>query len=493
MEDQHRMLIEGQWVSASNGATFPLVNPYTEEVWAAIPEATSADVEWAVEAARRAFQEPSWSGAMPVKRAELLRRLGDLIVANVDELSEIQVKENGKIWREVRPQTLALQGFCNYFAGLAETVHGRTVPVSVPGNLAYTVLEPMGVVAAIVPWNSPLSLLMWKLCPALATGNTLVVKPSEVTPASALRLAELIDEAGFPPGVVNVITGAGSVGAALAEHPEVDKIAFTGSTAVGQKIARAAAGNLTRVSLELGGKSPNIVFADADMERAVAGVLAGIFGATGQTCLAGSRVLVEKAVYDEFVDLLAARARTIRLGDPMAAETEMGPIACRPQYEKVQAYLDVAEDAGVNVVTGGVKGRSGLPERGFFVPPTIYADVDNTSRIAREEVFGPVACMMPFNDEDHAVALANDTEYGLAAGLWTNHLGRAHRLIPLIRAGTVWVNTYRKTNYAMPFGGFKMSGIGRENGVDAIREYTEAKGVWIDSSGGVADPFNPRA
>jgi len=489
----YRMLVDGQWRAAAGGAAFESIDPYTGRAWARVPAASAQDVDAAVNAARRAFDSGPWASFLPAQRARCLRKLGELLEQQTEELANVQVLENGKLIREVLGQTRGLAAHCYYFAGIAETLHGNTVPLSVPDMFNYTVREPIGVVAAVTPWNSPLSLLFWKLCPALAAGNTMVVKPSEVTPVSTLVLAELFEQAGFPPGVVNVVTGDGRVGAALVNHPGVDKIAFTGSTAVGKAVAKAAAERLARVSLELGGKSPNIIFADADLPNAVNGVLAGIFAATGQTCLAGSRALVQADIMAAFSGALVEKARAIRIGDPLDPATEMGTVSCRMQYDKVMHYIDVARSEGAKLLCGG--GHPVAPElkQGLFVEPTIFADVRSDMRIAREEVFGPVLCLIPFGDEDEAVRIANDTRFGLAAGVWTNDVKRAHRMTRRLRAGTVWVNTYRRTNYATPFGGMKESGLGRENGLEAIHEYTETKSVWIDTGAGIKDPFNPRA
>jgi acyl-CoA reductase-like NAD-dependent aldehyde dehydrogenase len=491
---RYGVFVDNAFVEPASGTYVEVDDPATGLVWARVPDASADDVDRAVRSARRAFVEGDWPGYRAADRAKFLIRFGQAIADHAEELATLQVQENGKLFREMYGQAKLMPEYFNYYAGLAQMPGGHTNPLHLTDIINYTVREPLGVVAAITPWNSPLLLLTWKLGPALAAGCTVVAKPSEITPVSTLRLAEIAAECGLPPGVFNVVTGLGHPsGTALTGHPEVDKIAFTGSTATGQAIASQAGKSLKRVSLELGGKSPNIVFDDADLDSAINGLVAGIFGASGQTCMAGSRILVQDGVYERVVAELARRADDMVVGDPRDEATQMGTIANRPQLDKVLHYIGVAKAGGARLVAGGGQTTVEDLPNGLFVRPTVFADVTNDMTIAREEVFGPIASVLRFRTEEEAVRIANDTEFGLAAGVWTGNVQRAHRVAGRLRAGTVWINNYRKTGYATPFGGYKQSGIGRENGPDALREYTEEKSVWVDTGQGVKDPFNPRA
>lgn len=482
---QMKMTIDGEPSDAVSRKSFESMNPFTGEPWAKIPDGGKEDVDLAVASARKAF-EGEWSSMTGFDRASRLRRLGDLIVANAEELARLEVKDSGKLYREMLGQMESLGAWYHYYAGLADKIEGRQIPAPNPDYLVYTRQEPVGVVAAITPWNSPLMLLTWKLAPALAAGCTVVIKPSEHAPTSTLRFVELMSEAGFPNGVVNVVTGLSrEIGEYLVAHGGIDKVAFTGSTSTGRAVARAASDRLIPATLELGGKSPQIVFPDADLEAAANGVIAGIFAATGQTCMAGSRLICHANVYQELIQLVKERAKNIKLGDPFESETEMGPVANQPQYEKVLHYFSVANKEGSTVEYGGTA-ASEIGE--YFIRPTILS-VDPDSTLFQEEVFGPVVSAVRFEDEAEAISMANNTPYGLAGAVWTKDIHRGHRVAAKVRAGTIWINSYRVVAPSVPFGGFKQSGIGRENGQSALGSYLENKSVWVELTGNTRDPF----
>ena len=475
--------IDNESVPSASGGTFTTTNPATGEVLAEVAEGTAEDVARAVESAHAALASKAWRRTDAHKRSRLLWRLADLIERDAQAIAETETRDNGKPIFESRYVDVpsVVENF-RYFAGLADKIQGETIPVKGP-FLNYTLREPVGVVGCIVPWNFPLSLATWKVAPALACGNAVVLKPAMETPLTALLLGELAAEAGFPPGILNVVPGRGTrAGAAMVRHPGVDAIAFTGSTEVGKTIMREAADTLKKVSLELGGKSPNIVFADADLGSAVRGANTGIFYGKGEVCAAGSRILVQEAVYEEFLDGLAARANRMAVGDPMGPKTRMGAIVSRRQREVVLGYIDAGKADGARLVAGGKAAT--VNGKGHFVQATIFADVTPEMRIAQEEIFGPVAAVMPFTDTADAVEKANQTIYGLAAGIWTRDVGRAHRIAREIRAGTVWINTYNQYDSGSPFGGYKQSGFGRDLGYQAaLDKYTQVKSVWVALDG----------
>ncbi|NPD17025.1 aldehyde dehydrogenase [Xinfangfangia sp. D13-10-4-6] len=485
----YQMFINGRFCDAADGGWFDSENPYSGEVWARIARGSAADVDAAVAAAKAALGG-EWGRMTASARGKLMRRLGDLVLANAERLAEIEVRDNGKLYAEMIGQVRYNSEWWYYFGGLADKIQGAVVPIDKPDMLTYTTSEPLGVVAALTAWNSPLLFVAWKCAAALAAGCTVVLKPSEFTSASTLEFAALTKEAGFPDGVFNVVTGFGQdVGAPLVAHRDVNKVTFTGSDATGAAVYQAAAKGLKRVSLELGGKSPNIVFADADLDQAAAGAISGIFAATGQTCVAGSRLLVQNSVREAFLEKLLALATQARIGDPMQADVHVGPVTTKPQFDKIMSYIDIAKAEGARCVLGGKRASGPGLDQANFVEPTIFTDVTNDMRIAQEEVFGPVLSVIGFEDEAEAVRIGNDVIYGLAAGVWTKDIGRAVRMTKALRAGMVWVNTYRAVSYMMPFGGIKNSGLGRESGMDSIKEFLETKSVWINTSD--APPANP--
>jgi aldehyde dehydrogenase (NAD+) len=472
---QNKMLIGGQWVDSESGKTFATHHPATEEKIADVARASDKDVDRAVKAARKAFEEGDWSKMDARDRGKLINKLADIIEANKDELAALETLDNGKPIKDAMTADVPLViDTLRYYAGWADKITGKTIPVR--GNyFSYSRREPLGVVGQIIPWNFPALMVSWKWAPALAAGCTIVMKPAEQTPLSCLRMAEWATEAGFPPGVINVVPGYGDAGAALVKHPDVDKIAFTGSTETGQIIMREAANTLKRVTLELGGKSPNIIFADADIDAAVAGTDFGLFFNQGQCCCAGSRVFVEKKIHEKFVAKLVERAKSRHagIGDPFDLDTIQGPQIDKDQFDKIMGYISQGKAAGAKVATGG--GRSG--DKGFFVEPTVFDNVSDDMPIAVDEIFGPVMSVLPFTDVDEVIERGNKTFYGLAAAVWTKDVAKAHAVAHKLRAGTVWVNCYDVFDAAAPFGGYKMSGIGRELGVAALANYTELKRV----------------
>jgi aldehyde dehydrogenase (NAD+) len=483
------LYIGGEEFPARDGSTYESVNPATGQVWAELAEAGGADVDAAVAAARRTFRSVEWRGLSATKRGRMLMRLAAIVDDNAKEIASLETRENGKLYREALTQIRQIPEYLYYFGGLADKIEGAVVPLDRQAMFGYRVYEPLGPIAAITPWNAPcLTTMMW-LAPAIAAGNTVVVKPSEFAAAGLLRLAPLFEEAGFPPGVVNVLTGSSITGAALVEHPWIEKAAFAGGRDGGRAVALAMAARTRGCVLELGGKSPNIVFADADLDAAEAGVFAGIFAATGQMCIAGSRLLIQDEIYDELVASLVARASGVRIGDPLDDATEIGPVSTAPHIEKIAAMVREAEAGGADVAVGGHRAHVAALPDGFFFQPTIIRDVSAGERIAGEEVFGPVLATRRFKDEEEAVRLANSTDHGLSAGLWTRDVGRVHRVASRLEAGTVWVNTYRAMAPNAPFGGHKDSGLGSAVGIDATREFLRTKMVWCELGDQHGDSF----
>jgi acyl-CoA reductase-like NAD-dependent aldehyde dehydrogenase len=474
-----RLFIDGAWVEAQSGATYKTINPTTEEPLTEVAEGGVEDIERAVKAARKAFSEGAWPKLSPADRGRILWKIGDLLDAHVKEIAEIETLDQGKTITESTRVDVPMAADCfRYFAGWTTKIEGETVPVRFP-TFNYTMREPLGVVGLIVPWNFPILEAAWKVAPALAAGNTVILKPAQVTPLSALRLAEVAQEAGLPPGVLNVVPGRGSVvGTALVEHRGVDKISFTGSTAVGQEIMRRGSASVKKLTLELGGKSPNIVFADADLDAAIRGASNGIFFNKGEVCTAGSRLFVEESLHDAFLDKLQTYMNKLTQGDPLDPKTRLGPQVSESHMKQILGYVDKGKAEGARLLCGGER----PPGKGYFVRPTVFTDVIAEMTIAREEIFGPVLSVIRFKDVEDVLRLANDTLYGLAAGVWTRDIKKAHRMARRLQAGTVWINTYGLYDNAMPFGGYKSSGFGRELGHHGVLEYTQVKSIWVDLS-----------
>jgi acyl-CoA reductase-like NAD-dependent aldehyde dehydrogenase len=481
--------IDGRDIAAADGRTFTAFNPTTGAQWGTFALAGAADVDRAVTAASRAFRDGPWGALSPTRRGRLLMKWGEKIAEHADRIATIETEQNGKLFAEMRAQARTVQDWLYYFGGLSDKIEGAVIPLDRRTIFNYTLREPLGVVGVITPWNSPTFIAVMSLAPALAAGNTIVLKPSEITSGSAIELARLAEAAGIPPGVINVVTGFRETGEALVDHPRVAKVSFTGSVGAGRAIAARAGQRLVSCMLELGGKSPNIVFGDANLDQAEAGVLAGIFAAAGQTCVAGSRAYIQEPIYDQLVDRLVRRARQITIGDPLRADTQMGPIATKMQLEKDESMVRRAVDEGGAILCGGARPQLAEFPDGYFFQPTIVHQAAKDSFLMRNEVFGPVLAVTPFNDESEVLALANDTEFGLAAGVWTKDINRAHKMARALEAGTVWINTYRALTFNSPFGGYKASGIGRQNGIEAVHQYLQTKSVWVELGDEVQDPF----
>lgn len=485
---RYGLFIGGRWTGADRPQHIPSLNPYTQEPWAQIAQANECDVEDAIEHARRAFA--AWRRVSGTERARLLLRLADLLEHHGERFAVLETTDNGKAIRETRNQMSFAARNYRFFAGFADKLYGSYIPLDSYEMVDYAAWEPVGVCVLLTAWNSPIQLLSNKLAPALAAGNTVVIKPSEFASVTTLEFMNLVQEAGFPPGVVNVVTGDGKVGSTLCASPRVARISFTGGTQTGRAVMRAGAQNLVPVTLELGGKSPNIIFADADLERAAQGAVAGIFGATGQTCMAGSRLLVQENVFEQVVGAIVERARRVVMGNPLDPATEMGPVCTQRQFDQILAMIGRAQKDGAQLLAGGKRASGEAVDKGWFVEPTVFGGVRPGMQIVDEEVFGPVLAAMHFSDEDDAIRKANDSAYGLVAGVWTSDVNRAHRMSKALEAGTVWINTYRTSVSQAPAGGTKQSGFGRERGWHGLLEYVQVKNVMIDYSGAARDPFS---
>jgi aldehyde dehydrogenase (NAD+) len=486
--ETHGHVIGGESVPSRGGKTFETLDPARGEAWAEAALGDETDVDAAVQAASAAFKG-EWQRLSATRRGRALMRFADLLTEHADQIAQVESRDNGKLLREMSAQLKVVPDWLYYYGGLADKIEGRVIPLDRTSILNYTVREPLGVVGIITPWNSPILLTMMAAAPALAAGNVVVVKPSEITPISITLVARLATEAGLPAGVFNVVAGAQAAGQALVAHPNVAKVVFTGGPVGGRSVAQTVAGRGGRYLLELGGKSANIVFADAELEAAEAGLVAGIFAAGGQTCVAGSRAFIQRPIYDQFVERLALRADAITIGDPLSVETQLGPLATAQQLDRVESFVSRARADGATIVAGGHRAELDELPHGFFFRPTIVTDTRSDMQISQEEIFGPVLTVTPFDDEDEVVALANDTAYGLAAGIWTTHLKRAHRLARQLQAGTIWINVYRAITFNSPFGGYKASGVGRENGIEAVDEFLQTKSVWCELGDEVQDPF----
>jgi (Z)-2-((N-methylformamido)methylene)-5-hydroxybutyrolactone dehydrogenase len=482
--------VNGRQTSAQSGQWLDSFDPYLGKPWAQIPRCGKQDVDQAVQAANDAFNSSTWRGLSPTERGKLLVKFAELVEQNAERLGELETKDNGKLIAEMGAQTKYLAEWYRYFGGLADKIEGSVLPMDKASNFTFTRHEPLGVVACITAWNSPLLLLSWKLAAALAAGNTAVIKPSEYASVSTLEFVKLFEKAGFPPGVVNTVTGLGpEAGAALASHPEIAKVAFTGGDMTGQKIYLSAAQNLKPVSLELGGKSPNIIFEDANLDAAVSGAISGIFAASGQTCIAGSRLLVHRTVHDEVVDRLLEIARMAKLGDPSEMTTQVGPVTTQAQFSHILKMIEKGKAEGAECVLGGGPAEDPALGEGWFMQPTIFVGVNNSMQVAQQEVFGPVLSIIPFDEDDEAIRIANDTIYGLASGVWTRDISRALKMSEALECGMVWINTYRAVSFMAPFGGYKRSGIGRESGQESINEFLQTKTVWIETEEKTGNPF----
>ncbi|WP_454858923.1 aldehyde dehydrogenase family protein [Rhizobium binxianense] len=475
-----KLLIDGKWEDARSGETFATYTPANGQPIRLVAKGAAEDIDLAVAAARRALEEGPWARFSPFDRQAVLLKLADLVESNWDQISRIDTVNMGSPIARTTAAKRRAVGLLRYYAGLATAIHGQTISTSQPGDpLAYTLREPVGVVGAINPWNGPIGMAIWKIAPALAAGCTVVLKPAEQAPLSPIFLGQLCLEAGVPPGVVNIVAGLGDAGAALAAHPGVDKIAFTGSTGVGQRIIQASAGNVKRVSLELGGKSPNIVFADADLDKAVPTAAMAVFTNSGQICSAGTRLFVEDKIYDEFIERVAAFTRSLKVGDPLDPETQLGPVVSLEQMDRIVGYMDAGRDQGATVAVGGGRIAESGFENGYFLQPTVFSNVKDDMKIAREEIFGPVISALRFSDIDDVVRRANDTTFGLGSGVWTRDITKANHISRRLKAGSVWVNCYQLMDPAVPFGGYKMSGYGRESGLEHIEEFLNTKAVWM--------------